>query len=113
MTVPAGSELALYARAAWPSLTQYAHVWGVSPCGQVIGRPTSTSRIDKPAGNANVAPIAEFTVPQTPAGRWQIQFRAVFGVKIRSGPHRAEPGRRRCSSRARRKQLADKHLTQT
>jgi hypothetical protein len=72
----------LYARAAWPSSTQYAHIWGISPSDEVVGRADVADSFDKRVGNADVTPLAEFTVPNPEPGVWRIQVRAVFGVDI-------------------------------
>lgn len=80
--VPAGSDQTLYARAAWKSTTQYVHVWGISPAGKVYGASSIAGKLDKRVGNADVAPLAEFTVPDPAPGTWRIQVRAVFGVNI-------------------------------
>jgi hypothetical protein len=113
VTVPAGSQQTLYARAAWTSLTQYAHVWGVSPSGTIIGRSKTTDTIDKSVGGADVTPLASFTVPNPEPGVWKIQYRAVFGVKI---PVRAtvalSKGPPLQFPRLNVLQLADSHLTQ-
>ena len=82
VTVPAGSGQTLYVRAAWTALTQYAHVWGVSPSGTVYGQSKTASLIDKRTGNSDVAPLAEFSVGDPQPGVWKIQYRAVFGVSI-------------------------------
>ena len=80
--VPAGSSQTLYARAIWPSATEFVHVWGISPSNQVVGQSSVGSSFDKRVGNADVAPLAEFTVHDPQPGVWRIQVRAVFGVKI-------------------------------
>jgi hypothetical protein len=113
VTVPAGSSQTLYARAAWTSLTQYAHVWGVSPSGKIIGRSNTAATIDKGVGGADVTPLASFTVPNPEPGVWKVQYRAVFGVKI---PIRATVALSKGPAlefpRLNVQQLADSHLTQ-
>jgi hypothetical protein len=72
----------LYARASWAATTQYVHIWGIDPAGRVVGKSDVASRFDKRVGNADVAPLAEFTVPNPKPGLWRIQVRAVFGYRI-------------------------------
>jgi hypothetical protein len=80
--VPRGGKQTLYARAAWKSATQFVHLWGITPSGQVIGRSDVDNSYDKRVGNADVTPLAEFTAPNPEPGVWRIQARAVFGVHI-------------------------------
>ncbi|MBV9293216.1 MAG: hypothetical protein JO222_12260, partial [Frankiales bacterium] len=82
LRVPKGKRQTLYARVAWPSVTQYVHLWGIDPKGRVVGRSDVAGSYDKRVGNNDVAPLAEFTVPHPRAGLWRVQVRAVFGVKI-------------------------------
>ena len=82
VVVPEGSDQTLYARVTWPATTQYVQIWGVSPSGKVTGASNVDSSVDKRVGNADLAPLAEFTVPDPDAGTWKIQVRAVFGVAI-------------------------------
>ncbi|MCU1602982.1 MAG: hypothetical protein JWO22_3691, partial [Frankiales bacterium] len=82
VVVPKGSSQTLYARVTWPATTQYVQIWGVSPTGAVVGKSAVGGSVDKRVGNADVAPVAEFTVPDPAAGTWKIQVRAVFGVSI-------------------------------
>ena len=82
VTVPKGSSQTLYARAAWTSTTQFVHLWGVSPSKKVVGQSSVRTSLDKRVGNADVAPLAEFTAHDPEPGVWRIQVRAVFGVKI-------------------------------
>jgi hypothetical protein len=80
--VPKGAKQTLYARVAWASSTQYVHLWGISPSNKVVGRSDVADSYDKRVGNADVTPLAEFTVRDPEPGIWRIQVRAVFGVKI-------------------------------
>src|SRR3954454_18189970 len=78
----AGASQTLYARAAWPKATNFVHIWGIAPGGRVVGRSDVADSFDKRVGNADVTPLAEFTVPDPEPGTWRIQVRAVFGVRI-------------------------------
>ena len=113
VTVPQGDGQTLYARGAWVSATQYAHVWAVSPSGGLVGAVDPSSKVDKRTGNADVTPLAELTVADPQPGTWHIQYRAVFGVNI---PIRATvalaKGKALEFPRLDVTQLADKHLTQ-
>ena len=82
--VPAGSAgQTLYARVSWPSQTQYVHVWGITPDGKhYVGNASTSSTVDKRTGNADVAPLAEFSIPNPQSGMWRVQVRAVFGYKV-------------------------------
>lgn len=84
LNVPAGSAgQSLYARASWPSQTQYVHIWGVTPDGKsYVGTANTASSVDKRTGNADIAPLAEFSVLNPQPGTWRIQVRAVFGYAI-------------------------------
>lgn len=114
VTVPKGTGQTLYARAAWTNARQFVHAWGVSPSGKVVGLQSTSSSIDKATGNADVAPLAEFTVPEPEAGVWRIQFRAVFGVDI---PVRTSVSLAKGAAlefpRLDVQQLASRYLTQT
>jgi hypothetical protein len=82
VVVPAGGNQTLYARAAWTSTTQYVQIWGIAPDGSVVGNSKTSDTIDKRVGNADLAPVAEFTVADPKPGKWKIQVRAVFGYQI-------------------------------
>lgn len=78
----AGGHRTLYARAAPAATTQYVHIWGIDPNGRVVGNSDVGDSYDKRVGNADLAPLAEFTVPDPTPGTWRIQVRAVFAVDI-------------------------------
>ena len=84
VVVPANSKgTTLYARAAWLKNTQYVHVWGVEPDGTTyVGSSNTADTFDKTTGNADVAPLAEFSVADPTPGTWHVQVRAVFGYQI-------------------------------
>ncbi|MBC7373548.1 MAG: hypothetical protein H7323_06115 [Frankiales bacterium] len=113
VTVPAGSGQTLYARAAWTNARQFVHAWGVSPSGTVVGAQNTRAAIDKAVGNADAAPLAEFTVADPEPGVWRIQYRAVFGVDIpvRTSVALAK-GRALVFPRLDVQELADRYLTQ-
>jgi hypothetical protein len=111
--VPEGSDQTLYARGTWTNARQFAHVWGISPSGEVVGMEDVSSSVDKTTGNAGLAPVAGFEVPDPEAGTWRIQYRAVFGVDI---PVRAQvalaKGKTLDYPRLDVTELANKYLTQ-
>ena len=111
--VPETDGQTLYVRGTWTNARQFAHVWGISPKGQVVGMDDVSSSIDKRTGNAGMAPVAGFTVADPEPGTWRIQYRAVFGVDI---PVRAQvalaKGKTLEYPRLDVTELADKYLTQ-
>lgn len=111
--VPDGDRQTLYARGTWTNARQFAHVWGISPSGKVVGMEDVSSTVEKETGNAGMAPVAGFEVADPEPGTWRIQYRAVFGVDI---PVRASvalaKGKTLAFPRLDVTELADKYLTQ-
>lgn len=111
--VPEGDGQTLYARAAWGSAAQFAHVWGVDPKGNIIGDTDVDSMVEKRPGNAGVTPLASFAVEDPEPGTWKIQYRAVFGLDIKiKGVVALAKGKALEFPRLDNLELADKHLKQ-